>query len=445
MFVEQLADSLRQAGHDVSIYTPLIGPLGLKMRQNGFVIHGHIRDVTEPPDIIHGHHLSPTMTAVAAFPNVPAIFVSHSVEAEFDRPPLHPNIVRYFSVSKFIPKRWASRELPEQAFGILHNAADLDRFTLREPLPLAPRSALILQKHPGHSEAIERACDRSGLRHESYGHSVGNIVDDMPSLFRKFDIVFASGRSALEALCSGCSVVLTEHGRAHGMIRSSDIEHLADLNFGIGALRSKTSKNYLCGEIAKYDSADAAKVTGYVRENLSLSVQLAFLKKTYAEIISSFVPSPNNALAMASIIEDYVPRLGEGNWIQLTQYVAPHLIGSGGPLLQPMAGSRMVDFEERFVQAFGGASAPATAEDILFCFRLLLGRAPSREEWVRRLTMVGSDIRQVVEVFLQSPEIAQRGPSLTRSLLFPIAMVAKRLQCRRRLSTTRSNIRAQHP
>ena len=39
------------------------------------------------------------MTALAAFPAVPALFVSHSVAAEFDRPPVHPNILRYFAVS----------------------------------------------------------------------------------------------------------------------------------------------------------------------------------------------------------------------------------------------------------------------------------------------------------------------------------------------------------
>jgi FkbM family methyltransferase len=54
----------------------------------------------------------------------------------------------------------------------------------------------------------------------------------------------------------------------------------------------------------------------------------------------------------------------------------------------------------------------ATKEDIFYCFRLLLGRSPNREEWPGHSARAGMALEQVVASYCQSLEFARRG--LTR-------------------------------
>lgn len=51
----------------------------------------------------------------------------------------------------------------------------------------------------------------------------------------------------------------------------------------------------------------------------------------------------------------------------------------------------------------------ATADDIAACFRLLLGRAPNREEWRGHALRTGEDLGGVVASYLNSLEFARRG------------------------------------
>ncbi len=51
----------------------------------------------------------------------------------------------------------------------------------------------------------------------------------------------------------------------------------------------------------------------------------------------------------------------------------------------------------------------ATQDDILACFRLLLGRAPNPEEWRGHSAQAGQDLSRVVASYLNSLEFARRG------------------------------------
>ncbi len=51
----------------------------------------------------------------------------------------------------------------------------------------------------------------------------------------------------------------------------------------------------------------------------------------------------------------------------------------------------------------------ATAEDIFYCFRLLLGRCPHPEEWPGHSARVGEDLGNVVHSYVTSREFTERG------------------------------------
>src|SRR5580704_6315530 len=53
-------------------------------------------------------------------------------------------------------------------------------------------------------------------------------------------------------------------------------------------------------------------------------------------------------------------------------------------------------------------SKTATAEDIFYCFRLLLGRSPNPEEWPGHSSRAGEDLENVVSSYVTSREFAAR-------------------------------------
>jgi len=57
----------------------------------------------------------------------------------------------------------------------------------------------------------------------------------------------------------------------------------------------------------------------------------------------------------------------------------------------------------------GEHSKTATAEDIFYCFRLLLGRNPNPEEWPGHSSRTGKDLETVVSSYLTSREFDARG------------------------------------
>lgn len=333
LLIEQTADWLRDAGHTPVIYTPLVGPIGTEMRKRGHLVFDRISQVQVPPDVIHGHHAGPTMTALAAFPSVPAMFVAHSAEAEFDRPPLHPNIRRYFCVSTFLREFWATLEVPQSRIDILGNPIDADRLPPRDALPARPKSALLVAKYGSQVDAVRTACASHGLVLEEVGEGVGRVTSDLPSMFKNADIVFASGRSALEAAASGCAVVLTERSGTHGIVSSKDIDRVIDLNWGIRLLAHRPTAQRLIDAIDHYDAPDAAAVRNRIRERCSLNSHGERLLRVYEEIRQAGPRADHREQAVASFLESYVPSLGMERWRVLARCLPPEAFVPPGSIM----------------------------------------------------------------------------------------------------------------
>lgn len=59
------------------------------------------------------------------------------------------------------------------------------------------------------------------------------------------------------------------------------------------------------------------------------------------------------------------------------------------------------------------AQGRATQEDIFYCFRLLLGRSPNREEWEGHAARAGGDLDAIVRSYMSSPEFSSRVAALS--------------------------------
>lgn len=288
LYTRDLAEALRELGHAPVIYSPRLGEVAAELRARGVAVIGHLGQLGSPPDVIHGQHHLEAMEAMLHFPTVPALFVCHGWLPWPEAPPRFPSLLRYVAVDALRRDRLVLEHgIPEDRVTILHNFVDLDRFRPRPPLPQRPRRALLLSNQASADTfvpAVERACAAAGLELTVAGHAAGQSVRSPEELLASFDLVFARGRTALEAMAVGAAVVLCDQEGSGPLVDTINFESLRDLNFGLGTLRPPVREERLRAEIQRYDAAEAARVRDRVRRECGRSEAVARLIDLYREI-----------------------------------------------------------------------------------------------------------------------------------------------------------------
>src|SRR5258705_543164 len=83
------------------------------------------------------------------------------------------------------------------------------RFRPRAPLPERPRRALVFANEASEAPqvpAIRRVCEARGIALDAAGVSSRNILSWPEMALPAYDLVFARGRAALEAMAVGAAV-----------------------------------------------------------------------------------------------------------------------------------------------------------------------------------------------------------------------------------------------
>jgi len=134
---------------------------------------------------------------------------------------------------------------------------------------------------------VTEACREAGLDLDVVGLGVGNVVLRPEQMLGDYDIVFAKGRAAIEAMAVGAAVVLCDFAGAGPMVTARDFDDLRPVNFGFAALRAPLRPEPLLREIARYDPVDAAIVRDRIRSEASLSATVDRLVGFYHEAIEA--------------------------------------------------------------------------------------------------------------------------------------------------------------
>ncbi|HWS70915.1 MAG TPA: hypothetical protein VN605_02320, partial [Thermoanaerobaculia bacterium] len=79
--------------------------------------------------------------------------------------------------------------------------------------------------------------------------------------------VFAKARCAIEGLAAGCAVIVCDAQGLCGLVTTSSLEAMRQLNFGARTLRRAITAIDIGGEIDRYDPADAATVCARIRQS----------------------------------------------------------------------------------------------------------------------------------------------------------------------------------
>jgi len=283
-----LALGLHARGHHVAVYTSAWGPLADELEAGGVNVITSL-DQAGPPDIIHGHHFVETAEALLRFPAARGVFVCHDRTAPHSIPPRLKSVLRYVAVDENCLERLCQDwEIPSSHTRVILNAVDMTRFQPRPPLPERPARALVFSHYaaPGaHVEIVRAACERLGIPMDVIGAGAGNVVANPQEQLQQYDLVFAKGRCALEAMAVGAAVVLCDAGGSGPMVTADLAPRLRQWNFGARTLCDSLDVDRLAQEIQKYDPAGAADVSAMIRRDAALDLALDRYEELYGEVM----------------------------------------------------------------------------------------------------------------------------------------------------------------
>jgi len=318
LYVRDLAIGLLKRGHEPIAYSTRLGEVAKDIRAARVLVTDDLDTIVDSPDIIHGHHHLDTMTALLCLPSTPAIYFCHGSTPWEEAAPRFPRILRYVAVDHACRDRLVTEHaIPPNRIRTILNFVDLEKFKPRAQLPPHPRRALIFSNQASeytHTGAVRLACERAGIALNVVGKKMGNVCAEPESLLGNYDIVFAKGRAALEALAVGAAVVLCDAVGVGPMVTSQNMAELRPLNFGIRVLREPLSHEVLSRAIARYDPIDAASVSGFIRANAGRDAVIDELLSLYQEVIDEHHHSSNCDIvseqhAMASYLRELASRL----------------------------------------------------------------------------------------------------------------------------------------
>lgn len=294
-YVRDLALALAARGHTPLVYTPERGAIAAELANDGIEVRDSLAGFFPAPDIVHGHHTTPTMEAMLHFREVPGIYVCHDATHRIDTPPLFPRLLRYVAIDQNCEERLTRAGVPPRRIRVIYNSVDLVRFRPRGPLPAQPTRALLFSNYARentHLSAVREACSRAGLPLDVIGEGVGTPSAEPEAVIGRYDVVFAKARCALEAMAVGSAVILCDFRGTGQMVTSADVDEFQRWNFGARILRWPLDPQILLEQIARYDPADAAQVSRRIRASAGLDGRVEELIALYRDVREEWAGAP---------------------------------------------------------------------------------------------------------------------------------------------------------
>lgn len=323
----EVAKQLQLRGMKVAIYSPVLGSHGLLLRQQGIAVADRIEDLCGfSPDLIHGHHNTTTLTALLAFPGVPAIWFCHDPTSWHDRPISLGRIVLYVSHSEAVENRLIQEgRVGKSRIRRLPNAADTTEFVDGGQAPAKIASALVVAKYgASHVAAIERACAQRQIPVTLVGQGVGMSSDAMPKLMADHDLIFGSGRLVLEATASRKPAICVDERGLAGLVTAEVFPSWRARNFGGSILTQPVTEEAVGGEITLYSPADLELIVARHRDEISLSRYIDRLTSIYSEALALAASRELNAESesrdIARFCEQLFPSFRGQGWYPGKEY-----------------------------------------------------------------------------------------------------------------------------
>lgn len=294
-------------------YSSDLGQLPRLLDHDGIPVTTNPRGLDFRPDIIHGQHHLDAMTALASLPGVPAVYHCHGAVWR-ETPPVHPRIHRYLAMSRTQKERMMIEgNLRDQDIDVVLNSVDLTKFRDVRVIPTRPSRVLFYNGHHQPESptlaAAREAARRLGLEFEILGWHFGKMTQHPEQELLKYDIVLASGRSAIDAMACGCAVMVLGRNTCAELVTPENFGRWRELNFSAASNLPPPEPEKLMRAMERFDAGAVAEVTRCLRASADSKLMVDQVIGIYQQAIEknkNQLPDPESDLAAMG---DYLRRL----------------------------------------------------------------------------------------------------------------------------------------
>ncbi len=312
-FMRDLAQGLNALGHSVMAFTSDQTQRERLLENDIIPVTTDIQNLPSKPDIIHGQHHLEMMTALTALPGVPAIYHFHGATWK-DCIVKHPRVYHYLTMSRTAKERMlVESNIPGADITVLLNPVNVVKFHTVRTLPARPVRALFYNsRHQEDSEVvtvIREAAKLCAIELDLIGFHFGKTAIKPEKLLPEYDIVFASGLSAIEAAACGCAVIVLGRTSCGEMVLPENYERIRQVNFSIASNSPPPSVEAVANELRKYSAQSCAEVTARLRREADLSITTTELVALYERVISQHRQTPVNMIAESLATSNYLRKI----------------------------------------------------------------------------------------------------------------------------------------
>ncbi len=313
MFVRDLARALQARGHVVFAYSSDLGEGERLLESDVVAVSTDLEKLPFQPDIIHAQHHLDAMTALTALPGVPAIYHCHGAVWR-EAVPKHPRICHYLAMSRTLAERiMVESNIAADDITLWWNTVDTARFHTVRKLPTRPARALFFNnRHSSDGEtvaAVREAALRCGIELDFIGNNFAKKIYDPERVLPEYDLVFASGKCAIDAMASGCAVIVVGRTSCGEMIRPESFERLREVNFSCAVNSPPPSAEKIENEIRRFSADDSAKVTERLRREADLDSSIDRLLAIYDRVRAQHSATAPDSDAESRAVSHYLRRL----------------------------------------------------------------------------------------------------------------------------------------
>lgn len=295
-----LALGLQARGIATAIFTSQAGPLADELREAGIPVVDSPESTPFEPDVIHGQHNLETLVALTCFRKCPAIYAWQGDDPQHELPPTHSRIGRYASGMDPSSDLLKAAGIDPDRYRRMPTPADLGSAV---PDPYAwprkrIRKAVLCAEIGPLREPLIAACADEGIE----------LDVDRQQLLGDYDLAFASGRLAIEALAAGCSVIAAGPDGIGDAVIEDTYESAISRSFLPDPARPGFDERALGVELACLRINDTSPLAERVRADFDLENSVTAWIELYEEAIAE-KPTRVNARREQKEVANFLKRL----------------------------------------------------------------------------------------------------------------------------------------
>jgi len=311
IYTIELIKALKKKGHDISVYTPVLGEISKKLDSIGVKAVDNISEFSnEKFDIAHTQHNTTAILVRSIFPKLPIIFISHGVLPELEQPPsVDIGISKYIAVSEEVEKNLIrNHRIPKNKIEIVRNPVDTGKIRPYQPINDKLKNVLVLtNRYPSFiKDAVRSACNDLNINFFHVGLPE-NPQKEVEKWINKADVAITLGRGVIEALsCARNAIVFGVYGM-DGFVDKDTFYELRKNNFSGRRFSYEASAENLKNELKKYRPDIGSELRQIViKENSLNSIALKFegvYERTLKEDLPKSVITQGQLLNEISFLE----------------------------------------------------------------------------------------------------------------------------------------------